>query len=46
MIRNYVPMDANVVLDVVDDLNEDGVIFPGIYGGSGVLSVDGDDGLA
>lgn len=45
-MRNHVPMDANIVLDVVDNLDEDGVIFPGIYGGTGVLSVDGDNGLA
>lgn len=43
---NYVPMDTNVVFDMVDNLDKDPVTFPSIYGGTGILSVDGDNGLA
>lgn len=39
-------MDANIVFDVVDHLDQHCVIFPSIYGGPRVPSIDCDNGLA
>ena len=39
-------MDTKIVLDVVDDLDQKGVVLSCIYGWTRELSVYGDNGLA
>lgn len=35
-------MDANIIWDMVDDLNQNVVIFSSINGGAGKLAIDGN----
>ena len=39
------PVDGNIVFDMINDLNKNSVIFPSIYGGTRELSIYGNYGL-
>lgn len=44
-LPHSMPVDADIIFDMIDDFYEHGVVFSGNDGWTGEISVDGDDGF-